>query len=176
MIEEMSREEKKTLQINRKSLPRKLMCKNSFREQQTPQISSLSTGSSLTHTLTSMQTKEKETPPKIFRSGVIHQFNFYATSMVPKPFFSLRKSRVCWFYVLEHNSCVCQKTEGKWSHGATQLILMQPVTVYFFFFFPEEGKICQKITSKVVKDNYPLPKCIFSCSDCEWIYNSEAGK
>lgn len=134
MIEEMSREEKKTLQINRKSLPRKLMCKNSFREQQTQQISSLSTGSSPTHTLTSMQIKEKETPPKIFSSGAIHQFNFYVTSMVPKPFFSLRKSWVCWFYVLEHNSCVCQKTEGKWSHGAAQLILMQPYCLLFLFF------------------------------------------
>lgn len=57
MIEEMSREEKKTLQINRKSLPRKLMGKNSFEKQQTLQVSALFTGSSLTHTLTSMQTK-----------------------------------------------------------------------------------------------------------------------
>lgn len=60
MIEEMSREEKKTLQINRKNLPGKLMCKNSFGKQQTPQVSALFSGSSLTHTLSSMQTKEEE--------------------------------------------------------------------------------------------------------------------
>lgn len=36
------------------------MCKNSFGKQQTPQVSALFSGSSLTHTLSSMQTKAEE--------------------------------------------------------------------------------------------------------------------